>query len=163
MFGASLVVVGGLMAGCGGGSSKPKAETTGTTAGGSTATADPSAVAGALALSSSDCRAAIQAFAAGPAAAFSGGGGNLSQLADNLKKVQNAAPSEIKDDWAYVVEYYVKIANAAKDAGIDFTKPETFTPDKIQKLSAASEGIDQARIQTASEKISKYFADHCKT
>src|SRR4051812_1404827 len=93
MFGASLVVVGGLLAGCGGGSSKPKAETTGTTAGGSTATADPSAIAGALALTSAECQQALLAFATGPTGALTGGGADFSKVEENLKKVQASAPS----------------------------------------------------------------------
>src|SRR3954452_9691094 len=104
--GALLVVV--LLAACGGGGDDDEATTETTKSKTTTpvSVADPSKIAGALALAPAECRAAIAAFATGPAAAFSGSAGStdFGQVEAYLKKVQSSAPSQIKDDLGYIVE-----------------------------------------------------------
>jgi hypothetical protein len=153
-----------LMAGCGGGGGTKKVGTA-TTVSGSSNTVDSAAVAAGLSLAPADCRAALEAFASSPAASLTGGSSKVDfkQVLDNLKKVQAAAPSEIKADLAVIVEFYGKYVSVFADNGIDLSKPETMTPEKAQKLASAFQGLDQAKLATASQHISAYFQTHCQT
>jgi hypothetical protein len=166
MFVASLLVSVAMVAcgGGGGGSSKVATATTRADTTATTADAAASAAAtGALGLAPAACRAALEAFATGPAAALSGTSKtDYAQVLDYLKQVQRSSPSEIKDDLTVIVEYYAKFVTAVKDSGIDFTKQETMTPERLQKLGAALQGIDQAKVATASQHVSTYFNAHCK-
>jgi hypothetical protein len=160
---ASLLVSATMVA-CGGGGGGSSKVATATTAAGSTATTvDAAATTAGVSLAPAACRAAIEAFASGPAAALAGTSKtDYAQVLDSLKQVQGSAPSEIKDDLAVIVQYYAKFVTALRDAGIDFTKQETMTPAKLQKLGEAIQSIDQAKYATASQHISSYFQANCK-
>ena len=157
-----------LLAGCGGDDDNTAAKSESTTTvkvTTPTSVVNPAAVAGALALAPAECRAALAAFATGPAAAFQGSANStdFAQVETYLKKVQASAPSEIKDDLGLIVDFYAKFVQAVKDAGIDFSKPDTVTPDRLQKLQSVMGSIDQQKFQAASQNVDKYFQEHCKT
>lgn len=149
-----------LLTACGGGGG---GSSTGTTAAPTGATANPAAVAGALALAPAECQAVIRALATGPAAAITGNTNvDFSQTLDYLRRVANAAPSEIKDDLGVIVDAYGKFVTAIRESGVDFTKPQTMTPDKLEKLQAAVGQYDQEKLSAASQRVDAYFTSHCQ-
>ena len=80
-----------------------------------------------------------------------GSGANSNALKDELKNMQGAVPSEIKDDFNTIAAAYTTYLQALSDAGNDPTK-----------LAAAAEKLNNPDLQTASDNINKWTDANCK-
>ena len=111
-----------------------------------------------------DCREAVAAFNSALASAGSPltGGGTPEDAAESLDAVAEAAPDEIKDDFAVLADAYGDFAQSLADAGIDFEDPSSFgTPEAIAALQSLGERFNEAEVEQASDEIEAWFESNC--
>lgn len=122
-----------------------------------------SAEEGLAALTNEDC-AALYAGIASAASAFGGTeGGDLQDVAQYFEEIADEVPEEIKGDFETFAAAYSEFAQAAADAGIDFSDPDSMTPEALQELGAAAEAFNDPEVQEASERISTFAEETCGT
>jgi hypothetical protein len=109
--------------------------------------------------SSEDCEQFAEALS-GAAAALTGAT-DYSELAGFYEEVADRVPEEIRDDFDVVAEAVRDFAEAAEDAGIDFTDPETLTPAALQQVAEESERFNEGEFQEASENLDEWRAENC--
>ena len=117
------------------------------------------------AFTSDECGDLYQGLA-GAAAAFGGtgpDGGDLTDAAEYFEQVADDVPNEIEADFRIFAEAYTAFAEAAEDAGIDFSDPDTMTPEALEKLGEAASAFEEAEVQEASERISEFAEEACGT
>jgi len=154
-----------LLVGCGGGDKKEATGTPVTTVapssgntGGSTGTDGGSGITSAKCLEA----ASTMAQAAGGLGAFTGG--DSASLEDSFKAFEAfaaAAPSEIRSDLKKVAEGYTAFMKVLADADIDFSKPESMTPEALAKLEMASAALDASDFQAAADRVEAWFTSNC--
>jgi hypothetical protein len=113
------------------------------------------------ALTNDDC-AALYAGIASAASAFGGTEGeDLSDVATYFDEIADEVPGEIKDDFETFAAAYRQFAEAAEEAGIDFSDPATMTPEALQEMGTAAEAFNDPEVQEASERISTFAEETC--
>lgn len=79
-------------------------------------------------------------------------------ITDANDKIQDMkAPSEIADDWATLQKGFGELADNLKD--VDTSDPEAFS----EGVMAAAGTMGSEEFTTASEKVSKYVDENCKS
>jgi hypothetical protein len=151
-----LLVVGAFVfTACGGGD-----DAGGGTTGGAGATA--AGVAGPL--DAVECAQVVTAMAAAAAAipqVMSGEAGDLSTSVDQLEAMAAKAPEEIRDDLLLVAQGYATYSAALQNSGWDPASGEAPPPEVVAALTEASQALDDADFQAASERVSAWFATNC--
>jgi hypothetical protein len=113
------------------------------------------------ALTNEDC-AALYAGIASAASAFGGTEGeDLSDVANYFDEIAGEVPDEIKDDFETFAAAYREFAEAAEEAGVDFSDPATMTPEALQEMGSAAEAFNDPEVQEASERISTFAEETC--
>ena len=113
---------------------------------------------------SGDCQEAVAAFNSALVSAGSplAGAGTPDDAVDSLDAVAEAAPDEIKDDFAVLTDAYGEFAQALADAGIDFEDPSSFsTPEAIAALQSLEDTFDEDELDQASNEIEAWFDANC--
>ncbi|MGE0793867.1 MAG: hypothetical protein AB7H43_13610 [Acidimicrobiia bacterium] len=108
------------------------------------------------------CARAALAMSAAIAGAYSGA--DLGDAVDQLEDVAEAAPKELKSDFALIAATYERIAKAWKDAGIDASKPGTTPADQAKYaavLGTVSAQIDSDDFEAANDRVSTWFDEEC--
>lgn len=163
----AILIVGALtLAACGGGddssaASTPAAGATGVTGGGATGDAGGAGIFG-----SAECASAVAAWSSAAAAAGLAAAGtpdDLEQSLDQLQAFAETAPEEIRDDLTLVYQAYAEFITALQDAGYDPASGQVPTPDQIAAIEAASQSLDDADVQAASENVSAWFDANCSS
>jgi hypothetical protein len=152
-----------LAAACGGNS----AETSAPVAPTDVASVDPGGGggAGAAGLTNADCIQVGLALAqAGSMGAGMTGDGSVEDSAQALENMSKEAPAEIADDLQVLGEGLAAFGQALKDAGIDLSDPQAMAdPGAQQALSDAVDAFDASGASEASQNISTYVEETCKT
>jgi hypothetical protein len=111
---------------------------------------------------SAACLGATQAMSAALAAyaqGFSGSAPGTEDVAEQLRVMAAAAPTEIKDDLEVVAReigaFYEVIGEINLVPGV------TPTPEQIEKLNAAAESVDQDALDEATDNLDAWFAENC--
>ena len=115
------------------------------------------------AFTNEDC-ADLFAGMASAASAFGGtgpDGGDLTDVAEYFDEIADKVPDEISADFRIFADAYGEFAEAAADAGIDFSKPETMSPAALEKMGEAAEVFNDPEVQAASERVSEYTEETC--
>ena len=150
-----LLVVGAVVfAACGGGDDGGGGTTGG--AGGDGGVAGP--------LDAAECAQVVTAMAAAAAAipqVMSGEAGDLSTSVDQLEAMAAKAPEEIRDDLLLVAQGYATYSAALQNSGWDPASGEAPPPEVVAALTEASQALDDADFQAASEHVSAWFATNC--
>lgn len=105
--------------------------------------------------------AAVSAYSTGMAEAFGGSldDESLQLAADQLEAMADAAPDEIKDDFAVIAAqlgaFYTALAESGYEPGA--------TPDaeQLAELSALAETFDNEAFEEASDNINAWFEANC--
>lgn len=105
--------------------------------------------------------AAVNAYSTGMAEAFGGSldDETLQLTADQLEAMAEAAPDEIKDDFAVIAaqlgDFYTALAESGYEPGA--------TPDaeQLAALSALAESFDNEAFEEASDNINAWFEANC--
>ncbi len=84
-------------------------------------------------------------------------GGNLKKQADLLQSFAKQVPSEIRDDFKVIADYFSKVADAVGNIKPGQT-PDADTLAKLQKLSTE---IDQAKLTQASQHLQAWGQKNC--
>ena len=103
---------------------------------------------------------------AGAASAFGGSGPDgqdLTDVARYFDEIADRVPNEIEGDFRIFAEAYGEFAEAAADAGIDFSRPETLTPEALQQMGESAELFNDPEVQEASENVSAFVEETCGT
>jgi hypothetical protein len=159
-----------LFAACGGDDTISSGDLSTSTTQGDGATGSDDGSSDDLAAFSGDCGQALQNFLAGQSgfaqameAAFGGPSDDsidFDEVGDSLVALADQAPDEIADAFAvYVDELSVLFAAFAE---LDFTSGEAPTAEQLTEFAAASESIDEDRLDAASSEISAWFQTKCQ-
>jgi hypothetical protein len=100
-------------------------------------------------------REAVNIGAAG-ASAQQSGSVNYDSIASNLRKAAKAAPSEIRDDFAVLVDAQIPFFEALARADGDYMKLSSDS-----EFAEASQKMSSEDVKTASQNISEWFTSHC--
>ena len=92
---------------------------------------------------------------------MSGEAGDLSTSVEQLEAMASKAPEEIRNDLVTVAQGYAAYSQALQDSGYDPSSGEAPPPEVIAALTAASQALDDADFQAASERVSAWFAENC--
>ena len=115
------------------------------------------------ALTNEDC-AALYAGIASAAAAFGGTEGeDLNDVASYYEEIADKVPEDIKADFEVFAAAFSEFAEAAADAGVDFSDPSTMTPEALQEMGEAAEALNDPEVQEASQRISTFAEETCGT
>lgn len=103
----------------------------------------------------------------GASSAVGGDGGpdgkDLTDVAEYFNRIADEVPSEIEADFRIFAEAYEQFAEAAAEAGVDFSKPETMTPEALAEMGDAAETFNDIEVQEASERVSQFVEEVCGT
>ncbi len=162
-FAAVLIAGAMLLAACGGGDdgSEAAADTggpTGATTGGDTGGG------GVGIFDSAECAEAVGAWSAAAiaaGAAATDSTADLEQSIDQLEAFAAAAPEEIRDDLTLVYQAYGDFVAAMQASGYDPSSGTIPTEDQIAALEEASQSLQGADIEAASENVSAWFDENC--
>jgi len=164
MSAVGVVVLGVMLAGCGGGGSKKSSaspttqatQTTQTTQTVPATTATQTTSGTPNFATSGNCRdlaTSAQKFSA----ALTGASGDIKKQADIFQKFADKAPSEIRADVKTIADAFSKIAAS----GVTLKTGQVPSSDQLAKLQAAVKQIDQAKVTAASQRISAWVQKNC--
>ena len=167
---AAVIALVLVVAGCGGGkkSSAPPAATTAagattTSAGSTTAATTTSGKATAPSFASAkNCQQLVQLAAKVSAAVQASAGNGTSSLtaeANALNALANAAPSEIRGDFATFASAFVAYAKALDKAG--FKPGKTPTASQIAAITQATKSFSTTKLQAAEQHLSAWGKKNC--
>jgi hypothetical protein len=100
-------------------------------------------------------------------------GGDLSSLedtADQIHKLRDEAPDEIKDDWKVLADGFDKIIAAFKKAGLDEEDianlqsgqlPDDVDMEELQAAMTEIQDLGGEEFEKAGDNISKHAKDEC--
>ncbi len=154
-----------LLLACGGGDSDDSSSSSGSSDGGTATQSSGSGSSNSNAQPDLGNCAELLGFARslGVSGAFSGGDfGNFN--AEVFQDLADNAPDEIKSDMRLLANALVGFFEVLDDLSIDFSNPASFaslSPADLQKLEDASNKIDSAEVQAASEKVGAFFENRC--
>ena len=117
------------------------------------------------AFTNEECGEIFAGFASA-ASAFGGSGPDgqdLSDVSEYFSEIADRVPNEIEADFRLFAEAYAEFAEAAADAGIDFSRPETMTPEALQQMGESAELFNDPEVQEASENVSAFVEETCGT
>lgn len=119
---------------------------------------------------SGDCRdavggvaAAMGAYTTGLASAFTGqlDESELEAAEDQLRRLSEEAPDELKDDLDVIANALAEFYRAFADIGFDPSGGQTPTPEQIEQLGQIAEQFDSADLQAAGDNVTAWFAANC--
>jgi hypothetical protein len=162
-----LLVIGGVLAGCGGDDDDGGDAATSETTEASDAGDDDDG--GNLddelaALGTGECRDAAEAFlsaAEGALGFLDGPDSQMDDAVDQLRAFADVAPDEIKDDFETVVDAYGELAEAFADLDFDPSSGEAPSDEVMQQLEEIGSRFQESDLQEASDNISAWFDEHC--
>jgi len=107
-----------------------------------------------------DCLAAALALSNAAGGALTGDPGDADSSIDALRRMGDAAPDDLQDDFETFADALEGYFQRLKDAGVDLSDPSTFSdPGVAAELSEAAEELTGA--QEASTNISEYLGELC--
>jgi hypothetical protein len=77
----------------------------------------------------------------------------FSALQDKIKQLEDAAPSEVRDDWGTAGEQIDKFKGLLDEASLDFDDIQTLKQNKMP------EGVDMAKLQALIPKLQQFLQD----
>jgi hypothetical protein len=144
-----------LLAGaCGGGSDK-KTASVGVTASGNLNTNTAGKIAAAAVTSVCGSREAVNMGAAYSSASQQTGV-NYNTIAEGLRRAADAAPSDIKDDYAVLVEAEIPFFTVLAKANGNY-----MSAAQDPAFQAAAQKMSAANVQQAAKNIGDWFTAHC--
>lgn len=105
--------------------------------------------------------AAVSAYSQGMTQAFGGSldDDSLQLAADQLDAMAEAAPDEIKDDFAVIAQELGAFYNALVEMG--YEPGATPDADQLAELSALAESINTDAFEEAGDNINAWFEENC--
>jgi hypothetical protein len=156
---APLVVGAMLLGACGGDDGTTSA------ADGTTDTATDGGDDGAGIFDAAECAEAVTAWSSAAAAgvAMGQGAGDMGSSVEQLQAFAASAPEEIRADLTTVYEAYAAFVAALEGSGYDPTSGAIPTEEQIAAIEEASQSLDDAGVQEASDRVSAWFDANCST
>jgi hypothetical protein len=112
------------------------------------------------------CSEFAQAFAdAGSAAsgAFSGGDGDLGDVADFFDEAADQAPDDVADALRVMGDAYRDFANALDDADIDLSDPASLQdPEVLAVFTEAGQAFSTEEFTAANETVTEFTSNNCE-
>lgn len=105
--------------------------------------------------------AAMSAAAAAVPQAMFGDAGDLSTSVEQMETFAQAAPDEIRDDLLTVAQGYSAFSAAIQGTGYDPSSGQPPPPEAAAAIQQASQQLQNADLQAASERVSAWFAENC--
>ncbi len=93
--------------------------------------------------------------------AMSGEAGDLSTSIEQMEAFAAAAPEEIRDDLLIVAQGYAAYSAAIQGTGYDPSSGQPPPPEVMAAIQQASQGLQDADFQAASERVSVWFQEQC--
>jgi len=154
----ALIVVGAsVLAACGGDDGgNGQAAATGNAGGNGGVVAGP--------IDAAECAQVVAAMGAAAAAvpqAMSGEAGDLSTSIEQMEAFAAAAPEEIRDDLLIVAQGYAAYSAATQGTGYDPSSGQPPPPEVIAAIQQASQELQDADFQAASDRVSVWFQEQC--
>ena len=92
--------------------------------------------------------------------AAGGSTGDLSATADAFDELVAAAPDAIKDDLETIAAGFGELAEALE--GVDLSSGQTPSAEDLQKLQEATQSLDNAGLEQASNNIEAWVEENCQ-
>jgi len=109
-----------------------------------------------------DCLDAALALSNAAGGALTGDPGDVDASIDALRRMGDAAPDDLQDDFETLADALERYFKRLQDAGVDFSDPATFSdPEVAAELAEAAEEL--AGAEEASTSISGYMGELCDT
>jgi hypothetical protein len=159
------VLLGVVLAACGGDDSTASTDTTASSDDGGTTGDDGGDTDGSdedldLGFIDDDCEFLVAAFANNPlTAAMAGDDADYEENAARLEALADDAPDEIEDAMATISDAFDEMAEALKD--IDMSDPQAFADPDVQQAFADLEPVFDEEYEEASQTVSDYAAENC--
>jgi len=159
------VLLGVVLAACGGDDSTASDDTSASSDDGGTSGDDGGDTDGSgedldLGFVDDDCEFLIAAFANNPlTAAMAGDDADYEENAARLEALAEEAPDEIEDAMATISDAFDEMADALKD--IDMSDPQAFADPDVQQAFADLEPVFDEEYEEASQTVSDYAAENC--